>query len=238
MLSRRLKRRYKPHKDIQDKLDNLREGTVIMAEATSGTHATDVATALSTSSLVDLYGLYCPRWSYCHTDGLFPYMLRAEFLGVGLKVPEVVKRPDQITQKDTEDLLSICRAKNWEGLVLKETHHRGWWKLKVKQTLEAVVTSYKISTSQSFSGGLQSLEVSLYRNGALHPVADVGSGYPSSFRMTCNPRSLIGQVAEIEYDCLAKLGRLKSPRFVGFRPDKSPEDCTWETQLGASHEPH
>lgn len=116
-----------------------------------------------------------------------------------------------------DGLLEMCRQREWEGVILKQEHYAQWWKLKPTQTMDLVVTGYSISTSDSFAGGLKAIQVS-DANGT--ELASVGSGFETHYRMSVDPQTLLGRVAEIQFDSLAANGKLKFPRFVRWRDDK------------------
>ena len=43
--------------------------------------------------------------------------------------------------------------------------------------------------------------------------------------ISSSPESFLGRVCEVQYQNVAKLGRLRHPVFLGFRDDKRPEEC-------------
>lgn len=137
------------------------------------------------------------------------------------RIPFAMPRFDD---RAPEALLAEARAMRWEGFVLKQGHYDGWFKLKPKQTCDLVVQGYDISTSDTHFGGLKAIKVGIGKT----ELASVGSGFTAEFRATVDPASLIGRVCEVEFDSLAARGKLKFPRFLRWRDDKSPQECTME----------
>jgi ATP-dependent DNA ligase len=123
----------------------------------------------------------------------------------------------------TEELLQIARSKKMEGFILKEAHYKGWYKLKPVQTLDLVVLSTTISTSNLHRGKLKAIQVGTPAGKVL---ASVGSGFDQEWRHSIDPSTLVGRVAEVAYDSFAANGKLKFPRFVRWRDDKTPEECS------------
>jgi ATP-dependent DNA ligase len=112
-----------------------------------------------------------------------------------------------------------AKTRGWEGYILKEKHYSGWWKVKPTQTLDLVVTGYTISDSDSFAGGVKAIQVA-YPQRPSETLASVGSGFEAEWRMSVDPSTLVGRVAEISFDSFAANGGLKFPRFVRWRDDK------------------
>lgn len=151
-------------------------------------------------------------------------------LYVMAEVKRYLKDPTVLPPSYIEYLKQRARDLGLEGYVAKTSHMTGWYKIKPIRSIDALVTNYTISTSDSFKGGIQSLEFSLFgikpngKQGWI-PIADVGSGYTAEFRMNSAPDELIGLVGEISYDSIAAQGRLKFPRFERWHPDKKASEC-------------
>jgi ATP-dependent DNA ligase len=137
-------------------------------------------------------------------------------------------RPAPIQQDWIARQVETALATGAEGVVAKWDHYEGWYKIKPVQTVDAVVTGYKISDSDSFAGGLKAVLVSVYKDGKPVQIASVGSGFEVEFRMSCKPAELVGRVCEVSYDSLAGKGKLKFPRFVRWRDDKLATECLYD----------
>jgi ATP-dependent DNA ligase len=151
-----------------------------------------------------LDGWSMPTWGYVRDDGLCGY-------------------PDPLEWAES------AKASNIEGFVFKKTPVDGWFKVKPKKTVDCFVLDYTVSTSDSFSGGLKAIQVGLFneRENVIE-IASVGSGFSADYRMSADLGNLVGKVVEVEYDALAAKGKLKHPRFLRFREDKNPGECTVE----------
>jgi ATP-dependent DNA ligase len=136
--------------------------------------------------------------------------------------------PIVLSEQSVAELKRDATAEKLEGYIVKLAHYASWWKIKPAKTIDALVTGYKISDSDSFDGGLKAIIVSLWDGQDWREVASVGSGFEAEFRMSCEPGKLVGRVCEVSFDSLAGQGKLKFPRFERWRDDKSPKECTME----------
>lgn len=129
------------------------------------------------------------------------------------------------------ELMKVARDNRIEGFVLKESKGL-WWKLKVTWTYDCVVTGTKDGTGMNY-GDVGALIVSMFGfDGEPVEVASVG-GMTENERlwMTQNRKTLIGRVCEVEANGVCTQGRLHHPRFIRWREDKNPTDCTLD-QIG------
>lgn len=138
---------------------------------------------------------------------------------------------------DVAALVERARANGLEGYVAKRGHYAGWYKIKPVRTVDCVVISTTLSTSDSFSGGLKAVQVGVFENGQLKQIASVSSGFEAGYRLSVDRDSLVGQVCEIAYDSIAGKGQLKFPRFVRWRDDKPAPECTADQLPKAIREP-
>jgi hypothetical protein len=139
--------------------------------------------------------------------------------------------PFVLSEESVAELKRDAAERKLEGYIVKLAHYASWWKIKPNKTIDAVVTGYKISDSDSFAGGLKAIVVSVWDGANWKEIASVGSGFEAEFRMSCDPKSLVGRVCEVSYDSLAGQGKLKFPRFERWREDKSQTECGVD-QLG------
>lgn len=137
--------------------------------------------------------------------------------------------------RDVAFLKSLAEEVGLEGWVLKDTPRGGCWKIKPQLTVDAFVTGYQISDSDSFAGGLKSVEISVRGTATKKNIiiADVGSGFEAKYRMSVDPKTLIGRVGEFKYQDIGARGRLKFPRFLRWRDDeKKASECTVDQLKG------
>lgn len=212
---------------IREAVNRLPRMTVLDCELwVPDTQATSVITHIKSSSpQLRLTAFACPilagvtdlRWAPVQTvvrtmQDVWPDVARTWY-----------RSPETSCNSLAESLLAEAKELGIEGYVLKQGHYRRWWKLKPVKTCDLVVRGISISYSAQHYGKLKAIKVGPYGGKEL---ASVGSGFSVEFRHSVWPQSLIGKVAEIEYDSLAANGKLKFPRFVQWRDDKSPEECT------------
>jgi ATP-dependent DNA ligase len=150
------------------------------------------------------------------------YSLSAEFAG---NTPQIC----------AELLLERAKRNKIEGYVLKNGHYHQWYKLKPTKTVDCFVVGYNKSTSGTFLGGLKSLQVAVHDdenyNGSqdgiyFRNIGLVPSGFDADYRMEVDLDSLIGKVCEVEFDSWTDYRKLKFPRFLRWREDKTREECT------------
>jgi hypothetical protein len=126
-----------------------------------------------------------------------------------------------------EALLDTAKAAGQEGYVLKDGNLLNWRKLKVQQTLDAVVTGWTDGRGK-YAGLVGSLVCSVYASDvdSLIEIANVG-GMSDAERilMSDDPDAVLGRVVEVEYQYVGACGRLRHPRFVRWRDDKQPHEC-------------
>jgi len=124
-------------------------------------------------------------------------------------------------------LKALAMDNGWEGYVLKEEHCSGWWKVKPTNTVDCFVVATSQSMSPTHFGGLKALFVYVNNSdGSIRSLGQVGSGFEAEYRTSVDRASLIGRVCEVEYDSLAANGKLKFPRFLRWRDEKTKEECT------------
>lgn len=174
-----------------------------------------------------------PIWDGKRIDDMGDAMRFAGSVGVDFVWTMMVAAnpaiPSMIDRHSAEQLLrSYADPHGAEGLMLKEGHYDGWWKLKRKRRLDVYVTDTLESDSDTWSGGLKSICIAVRDGDKDIDLGQVGSGFEGEFRMQVDRHTLPGKVAEIECDGMAGAGKLRFPRFIRWRDDKSPLECTVE----------
>ena len=116
-----------------------------------------------------------------------------------------------------------------EGVVFKNGNLLDWHKWKPTPTVDCVVTDQKPGKGK-YEGTLGALEVGVWdASSNMRTIAWV-SGMTDEEREEMYRKSPVGRVVEVAYQYVGSQGRLRHPRFVRFRDDKLPVECT-EDQL-------
>lgn len=180
-----------------------------------GVHATSVITHLKDNErLLHVAPFAIPWWN--NEDTRRKSFAWAEKTAISNGIPFAQSIENSPAWDCREKLQMRAMDLGWEGFILKQAHYDGWFKVKPIETMDLVVRGCTISRSKSFNGGLKAIQV--YDGDTL--MASVGTGFDADWRMSVDPRTLIGRVAEIAYDSLAANGKLKFPRFIRWRDDK------------------
>lgn len=216
--------------DIHDIASLMPDDTVIDGELyVPGMHATEVPRALKTRDpSMRFVGFAMPiRMGTCLRLQPLEYA-RLMIKDVGFATPRDFdyEMPVYATDDHVEHWRRVATQKGIEGLVLKESHWSGWWKVKPYSSIDGYVVGLKPGKGKH-AGRLGSLEIAVRsRDGKSHiVVADVGTGGDEHWR-DLDPVDLIGRVMEVLYDEVGAGGRLKFPRFGRWRPDKAADECT------------
>lgn len=143
-------------------------------------------------------------------------------------VPSPIWSLDEFAPVDPWLYVERAKMHKIEGYMAKVDHYEGWYKIKPVRTVDCIVTNYTVSNSYSYGGGLKAICVSLWEDGKLNHIASVGSGFDLVYRTTVKPDALIGRVCEVAYDSVAGQGRLRHPRFLKWRDDKTSSECTMD----------
>lgn len=84
-------------------------------------------------------------------------------------------------------------------------------------------------TKPYFYGWAGSLEIAVYKNGAIHPIGFL-SGLTDEIKADANAQKMkCIEVAAMEI--MSDTGALRHGKFMCFRPDLNPEDCTYEKYM-------
>jgi bifunctional non-homologous end joining protein LigD len=161
----------------------------------------------------------------------------------------------EVLDHDVDDLLHVASDLKLEGVMAKKAgsryspgrRSRAWIKLKLEQSQEVVVGGWRPGAGAR-SGTFGSLLLGVPRDGKLHYVGRVGTGFKDwqlkeimgklevraaeeSPFLDIPRKDAAGArwvdpelVAEVTFGEWTGPGRLRHPVWRGWRPDKSPED--------------
>ncbi len=176
-----------------------------------------------------------------------PLMERKKILQETLKENPTVQRI--VFTEHGKDLWSAIKKRGLEGVMAKEkdsTYQEGrrsgsWLKIKLKQTIDAIVVGYTTTRRK-----ISSLALGLYKDGDILFIGKVGTGFDEVFIEQFWPkllkiktqRSIPGLpkeaqavrprfVAEVEYLEFTPEKRLRAPVFKRLRDDKEASECTF-----------
>ena len=206
---------------IRDPVNLLPDDTIIDCEVFApGIHASSVPTLIN-EGRAQISVFACPQFEGRSTLYQTPMFIHGFIGGLGLQQPDGFSVP---FYPDKDELLQLARERSLEGWVLKFGSYDEWYKLKVHRTLDAVVVDWNLGNGK-YATKLGAIKVAVFRGDELVEIATVGSGFVDTDRVDCD---VIGRVAEVEYDSVAAKGRLRFPRFVRWREDKSARACIYE----------
>lgn len=133
----------------------------------------------------------------------------------------------------TENELKRIWSEGGEGIIIKqrsapyEPGGRHYWsKMKFEATAEAIISGYTPGQGK-YSDTIGAVELSQYVNGKLQKVTQV-SGMTDEVRRSLTDDN-IGDVIEFLHFGKTVNTSYRHPQFKRFRPDKAPQDCTWES---------
>jgi bifunctional non-homologous end joining protein LigD len=175
----------------------------------------------------------CPVWDGDDCRELGIQDARTRMSQAGFAIPAVLERLESFggfDQDVVDDWKRKCRDLRIEGLVLKQAHWSGWYKLKPTSTIDLVVYGV-LPGCGKHAGRMGALMVGAHdERGRLLPAGKVGTGFTDVERE--RPRSeWLGRVIEVEYDSIAARGRLRFPSFLRIRDDKPASEC----RMGDAH---
>lgn len=109
-----------------------------------------------------------------------------------------------------------------EGYVFKDGNRLNWRKWKPVKTIDLIVVDLKDGNGRFF--GLTGALVCATTEG--HVIANVsGMDDQTRIHVSDNESAIIGRVVEVAYQYVGAKGRLRHPRFVRFRDDKTTGEC-------------
>jgi bifunctional non-homologous end joining protein LigD len=165
-----------------------------------------------------------------------------------------------------KELYALAKESGLEGIVAKRADSRyvsdrsmNWLKLKVTQTLDAVVGGWTAARTPAIPLG--SLLLGLYEGKKLRFIGHVGSGFDAKkheeltsrlkdLAVAACPFGLVPEanekpswvspelVARVKFSGWTQDHALRHPVFIALREDARPADCQWESEVArAAAEP-
>ena len=161
-----------------------------------------------------------------------------------------------------KELFELAKQQGLEGIVAKRIDSRyvsdrsqNWAKLKVTQTLDAVVGGWTAARTPGIPFG--SLILGLYEGKTLRFIGHVGTGFDAhaykeiaaQLKEKTAAKSPFDRVPEtnekafwisptivarVKFGGWTQEHALRHPVFLGLREDIRPEDCKWETEAAAA----
>src|SRR5579859_4388709 len=161
-----------------------------------------------------------------------------------------------------KELYELAKETGLEGIVAKRADSRyvsdrstSWAKLKVSQTLDAVVGGWTEARTEAIPFG--SLLLGLYEGKKLRFIGHVGSGFDAKrhaelsakfkeLREAASPFESVPEtnekpfwvkpqlVARVKFGGWTQEKYLRHPVFHGLREDLKPEECKWESEVAVA----
>ena len=190
-----------------------------------------------------------------------PLLERKQLLQRMLHATERFRYADHQLEHGKE-LYELAKENGLEGIVAKRADSRyvgdrstSWAKLKVSQTLDAVVGGWTEARTEAIPFG--SLLLGLYEGKRLRFIGHVGSGFDvkkhtalssslKELRAGASPFESVPETNEKPFWVKPELvGRVKfggwtqekylrHPVFIGLREDLKPEECKWESEVAVA----
>ena len=136
--------------------------------------------------------------------------------------PFYLYKPDLDTRAQMLDDASMLCIEGW---VLKQENYCDWYKLKPTKTLDVVATDFQDGRGK-YLGGVGALIGHCYIDGQWTNICKC-SGMTDEIRWAIDEDKDLGRVFEVKYDCVGAKGKLRFPRFVRWRDDKSRAECIY-----------
>jgi bifunctional non-homologous end joining protein LigD len=201
--------------------------------------------------------LYCDGYDLREV----PLLERKQLLQRLLHANERLRYSDHQLEQGQE-LFELAKQQGLEGIVAKRIDSRyvserstSWAKLKVTQTLDAVVCGWTAPRTTGIPFG--SLLLGLYKGKMLHFIGHAGSGFdarthkqiavqlkeldasksPFERAPETNEKAFWVSptlVARVKFSGWTQEHYLRHPVFLGVREDVRAEDCKWETEVATS----
>jgi bifunctional non-homologous end joining protein LigD len=200
-----------------------------------------------------------------HCDGYdlrdAPLLERKQLLGRLLHASARFRYADHQLEHGKE-LFELAKESGLEGIVAKRAdsvyvgdRSANWAKLKVSQTLDAVVGGWTAPRTDAIPFG--SLLLGLYEGKKLRFIGHVGSGFDAKkhaalsgkwqeLAVSACPFETVPEtnekpswvkpavVARVKFSGWTQEHYLRHPVFVALREDARPEDCKWENEVAVA----
>jgi bifunctional non-homologous end joining protein LigD len=164
-----------------------------------------------------------------------------------------------------KELFALAKESGLEGIVAKRADSRyvsersiNWLKLKVTQTLDAVIGGWTAARTPAIPLG--SLLLGLYEGKKLRFIGHVGSGFDAKkhedlsgklkeLAVDACPFGLVPEanekpswvspelIARVKFSGWTQEHSLRHPVFIGLREDVRPADCQWESEVAQAATP-
>src|SRR5579871_2573730 len=200
--------------------------------------------------------LYCDGYDLREA----PLAQRKELLRRLIYPSQLVRFADHQVEHGKE-LYELAKQHGLEGIVAKRMdsiyvsdRSASWLKLKVTQTVDAVVGGWTEARTSGLLFG--SLLLGLYNGKTLKFIGHVGTGFdsakqkeifaqlkefsiakcPFEGKPAANEKPswvTPSMVVRVKFSGWTNERALRHPVFVGLREDIAPQDCTWETEVAA-----
>lgn len=214
----------------------------IEAELTvDGGEASDVKTALIEKS----DALRITAFNLADKPDIAPHEQRKILAYCGFAIPHEYgtmrfRDDEHANQALLDDYLQLAREDGKEGLVLwQRRKHPAVYRAKLVDTLDVILTGYEIGTAGQWKGKVASMCFSWYVPSGRRMTDDhklqtvygdlqeLGKccGMDKKTRLALSEKD-IGRAFEIDCNGFAKHGRTRHARFMRWRDDKAPEECT------------
>lgn len=218
--------------NIKVQLESLPDETILRCELHAfNVHATSIPTLINEADERLIISPFCiEKWNGDISDISFEEEFKLLFKH-GFIVPKIERlfsTPNCLTDKAVIKLKNLAGSLKLEGWVLKDCPRGDCYKIKPQKTVDAFVVDYTISDSDTYAGGLKSVDIAVWGDGLKKNIiiATVGTGFDGEYRMSVDMKSLIGRVGEFKYQSIGAKGRLIFPRFLRWRYDeKSKHEC-------------
>jgi bifunctional non-homologous end joining protein LigD len=205
--------------------------------------------------------LYCDGYDLREA----PLLQRKQLLQRLLHASERIRYADHQLEHGKE-LFALAKETGLEGIVAKQADSRyvsdrsmNWLKLKVTQTLDAVVGGWTAARTPAIPLG--SLLLGLYEGKKLRFIGHVGSGFDAKkhedlrsklkdLAVAACPFGAVPEanekpswvspqlVARVKFSGWTQEHSLRHPVFIALREDVRPADCQWESEVAqAAAEP-